>query len=132
RGGGCRRARAAGRDRRRRRALLLAEDRGTVGRLAALGGRRRGRRRRRLLLRRRGGLGLAPVGALALAEDHRDRLPDRDALALLGHAPGERAGVLRLQLEGHLVRLDLGDRLAQGDRLTLVLEPLEEGPLLHG
>ena len=62
--------------------------------------------------------------------DGRDRDADRQAVADLGD---DVQGAVRRRLNHHvgLVRLDLDDRLALGDSGAIVLEPLEDGPLLH-
>ena len=44
----------------------------------------------------------------------------------------EHAVVIRLEVHRDLVRLDDGDRLALGDRVSHLLEPADDGPFLHG
>jgi hypothetical protein len=68
---------------------------------------------------------------LALAGDKGYRLAHGDILALVGDELGERAGVFGFELQRHLVGLDLGYRVALGNLVTLALEPLDEGALLH-
>src|SRR5215212_3930210 len=68
---------------------------------------------------------------LALTLDKGYGPADGDVLPLVGDELGERAGVLGLQLQRNLVGLDLGYRVALGDLVTLALQPLDEGTLLH-
>src|SRR5215211_1719230 len=82
-----------------------------------------------------GALGLRLAVALrnlfALALDKGYRLADGDVLTLVGYELRERAGVLGLEFHRDLVGLDLGYRVTLGNFVTLALEPLDEGPLLH-
>ena len=68
---------------------------------------------------------------LARIADARDRLADRQRVALLGHDLDQRA--VGVGLVGHvgLVGLDLHERLAALDLAALLDQPLEDGPLLH-
>ena len=68
--------------------------------------------------------------AAALA-DLRDRLADRERVALLGHDL-ERPRLVGLVGHVGLVRLDLDELLALGDLVAVGLEPLEDRALLHG
>ena len=110
-----------------RRAVLRGRDVGAVGRRRVVGG---------LLLGRgllRGGL-LLPArvlgGLRGAAADRRDRLADRERVALLGHDL-ERAGLVGLIGHVGLVGLDLDQLVAAGDLVPVGLEPLQDRALLH-
>ena len=107
------RRRAFGEARRRR-----ASRRGPRRSTAATGPPRRrllGRQRRRSVLRQ----------GLARRDDHGDRLADRHVGAFGGAEPGQEPVGGRLDLDGHLVRLDLHQRLALRHLVSLGLEPAE-------
>src|SRR5215217_2445302 len=76
-------------------------------------------------------LAVALRNLFALALDKGYRLADGDVLTLVGYELRERAGVLGLEFHRDLVGLDLGYRVTLGNFVTLALEPLDEGPLLH-
>ena len=122
----CRRARP-GRRRAPRRAAGPSARRAAAGRARASGGgdgdagaateepqlRPRPRGRRRL------------GEALAGGEEHGDRLADRHVVAVGRPDPGERPVGRRFDLDGHLVGLDLEQRLALRDRVAFRLEPAQ-------
>ena len=64
------------------------------------------------------------------AADRRDRLADRERVALLGHDL-ERAGLVGLVGHVGLVGLDLDQLVAAGDLVPVGLEPLQDRALLH-
>ena len=74
---------------------------------------------------------LAVSARLARVADARDRLADRQRVALLGHDLDQRA--VGVGVVGHvgLVGLDLHERLAALDLAALLDQPLEDGALLH-
>jgi hypothetical protein len=104
--------------------------------------RRDGRRRRRRfgwggLWRfrfRRLGLGRSNVtGTLAVLQQNGDRCVDLDALRTGGNQQlTDRAFVDRLDLHRRLIGLNLGDHVAGGHLVPLVLQPFRERAFLHG
>ncbi len=64
---------------------------------------------------------------------HRNRRVHRHALRPFGdHDLADHALVHRLDLHGRLVGLDLGDGVAGGDLIALLLQPFRKLALLHG
>jgi hypothetical protein len=84
------------------------------------------------------GLGRRRAGArdqrrdvLVRVRDHADQAADR-RLAARGHQDlAQHAGAERLHLHVGLVGLDLGEHVADLDRVAFVLAPLDDGALLH-
>ena len=98
----CRRSRCRGRGRRRR----LRRGLGAAWRSASPQPRRAGAGRRRRLL------------------DHAQHLADLDVLAVLAGDPGQHAGLWRADLEVDLVGLELDERVAGGDVVAFLAQPL--------
>ena len=100
-------------------ALFLAFALGDLGLVLDLG----------LLLLLRLRLGVGHV--LALLADDRDRLADLDLLALAGQDLEQDARGVGLDLLGHLLRVELVERLALLDLVALGLQPAHDRPGLH-
>ena len=86
-----------------------------------------GDRARFFSLRRRlgGGGGTRTVANLA------EQGPHSDGLAILGGDLGEHAGGRRGHLDGHLVGLELHQRLVDRDGVARMLEPFSDSRLGH-
>ena len=81
------------------------------------------------------GSGSGGVGSSHLCTfrgDHCEPRPDVDRLALLDEDLADDAGAGARHLRVHLVGRDLEQRLVGGDRLTDLLQPLEDRALGHG
>ena len=109
-----------------------------LGRGTSAGWLRSRRLRRRLAAalaagRRAAGFAGAADGLhlLALRADDRDGGADLPGLALGDEDLQQDAVVEGLDLEVRLVGLDLGDGLTGGDAVPLLLEPLDDLPLVH-
>ena len=100
-------------------ALLLALALGDLGLVLDLG----------LLLLLRLRLGVGHV--LALLADDGDRLADLDLLAFAGQDLEQDARGVGLDLLGHLLRVELVERLALLDLVALGLQPAHDRPGLH-
>jgi hypothetical protein len=103
-----------------------------AGRLAGAvttAGRRRGPAFRRVALLRGGGLARR-LGGLALG-DPAQQGADLDRLAGGHQHLADRAGGGCVDLQGHLVGLQLDDRLVGADRFALVLQPVRDGRLAY-
>ncbi len=107
-------------------ALVLALGRGG---LALLGGLFLCHLRRLFRL----GFRLARLGGhvLALLADHGDRLPDLDLLAFLREDLEEDAAGLGLDLLGHLLGVELVERIALLNLVPLRLQPADDRARLH-
>ena len=77
------------------------------------------------------GLGLRVGDVLALLADDRDPLADLDLLTLAGEDLEQHAARLGLDLLGHLVGVELVERLALLDLVALGLQPADDRPGLH-
>ena len=71
------------------------------------------------------------LDGLTLLADDRDPLADCDLRTLLGENLEERPARLGLDLLGHLVGVELVERLALLDRVALGLQPADDRPGLH-
>ena len=74
---------------------------------------------------------LRGLDRLAGLADERDRRAELGRLALLHEDLEQDAGLVALELHRRLVGLDVGEHVALGDRVALLLGPARDRPPLH-